>query len=345
MNQKYYAKLKLQEKSNPLLNGIKDRIAVFPILFPRLQKAFKNHQSAIWSSEELDIKADRNSWKSLSEPIRQYLENILSYFAVADNIVVENLTENFQKEVKLQEAVRFYSLQNFIEHIHIETYSSLITNLITDKKKQKKLLEGQGLSKKSINNKIMFAKKWMDQSLPFVVRLIAFICIEGIFFSSSFAAFHWICSLGYLTHGFKKSNEFISRDEGLHVHFGLLEYHEFFGDLDVSIIQNIVQDAVRCELEFIDESLKHDLKLLSKNDLKDHVRYTANTVLENLNVPQIYKSKNDKIISASPFNFNVKSALNQKFNFFETNPTYIKNSSNFTESIDKLISDDGKDDF
>lgn len=50
---------------------------------------------------------------------------------------------------------------------------------------------------------------------PFRIRLIGFACVEGIFFSGSFAAIFWLKKRGLMP-GLTFSNELISRDEGTH---------------------------------------------------------------------------------------------------------------------------------
>ncbi len=50
---------------------------------------------------------------------------------------------------------------------------------------------------------------------PFRTRLIGFACVEGIFFSGSFAAVFWLKKRGMMP-GLTFSNELISRDEGTH---------------------------------------------------------------------------------------------------------------------------------
>lgn len=52
-------------------------------------------------------------------------------------------------------------------------------------------------------------------SQPFRTRLVAFACVEGIFFSGSFAAIFWLKKRGLMP-GLTFSNELISRDEGMH---------------------------------------------------------------------------------------------------------------------------------
>ena len=57
----------------------------------------------------------------------------------------------------------------------------------------------------------------------FAERLVAWACVEGIFFSGSFCSIFWLKKRG-LMHGLTFSNELISRDEGLHCDFACLLY-------------------------------------------------------------------------------------------------------------------------
>ena len=57
-------------------------------------------------------------------------------------------------------------------------------------------------------------------------RLIAFAAVEGIFFSGSFCSIFWLKKRGLMP-GLSTSNEFISRDEGLHCDFACLLYGMF----------------------------------------------------------------------------------------------------------------------
>ena len=77
-----------------------------------------------------------------------------------------------------------------------------------------------------IRQKALWMKKWVNSDLPFVQRVIAFACVEGIFFSGSFCSIFWLKKRGLMP-GLCFSNELISRDEGLHTEFAVLMYHKF----------------------------------------------------------------------------------------------------------------------
>ena len=81
------------------------------------------------------------------------------------------------------------------------------------------------------------------------MRLIAFAAVEGIFFSSSFAAIFWLRGRGLMP-GLCHSNELISRDEGMHMKFACLLYHVMGGGVSKEVVQELVTEAVQLERAF-----------------------------------------------------------------------------------------------
>ena len=73
--------------------------------------------------------------------------------------------------------------------------------------------------------------KWIeDKNSNFATRLVAFACVEGIFFSGSFCAIYWLKKRGLMP-GLTFSNELISRDEGIHTDFAVLLYSKLLNKL------------------------------------------------------------------------------------------------------------------
>ncbi len=92
--------------------------------------------------------------------------------------------------------------------------------------------------------------RWMESpDSTFATRLVAFAIVEGIFFSSSFAAIFWIRGRGLMP-GLCQSNELIARDEGMHTSFACLLYHHLVARLDNSAVQTMVAEAVELEHAF-----------------------------------------------------------------------------------------------
>ena len=102
----------------------------------------------------------------------------------------------------------------------------------------------------TIKAKADWCIRWIeDSSRPFPLRLIAFAAVEGIFFSSSFAAIFWLRSRGLMP-GLCHSNELISRDEGMHTNFACLLYRNLAEHVNEEDAAKLIVDAVTLEKSF-----------------------------------------------------------------------------------------------
>merc|ERR1719163_2379353 len=104
-----------------------------------------------------------------------------------------------------------------------------------------------------VKMKAVWAIDWMHEKASFAQRLIAFAAVEGIFFSGSFCSLFWLKKRGLMP-GLTFSNELISRDEGLHTDFACLLYGKLKKKLDVSVVHEIIENAVKSEIEFVTEA-------------------------------------------------------------------------------------------
>jgi ribonucleoside-diphosphate reductase beta chain len=139
--------------------------------------------------------------------------------------------------------------------------------------------------------------------------LLAFACVEGIFFSGSFCAIYWVKKRGLLP-GLTLSNEFISRDEGLHTEFAVAMYHKLQNKLSRETATAIVEQAVVAETEFITEALPCSLIGMNAKDMTQYIQFVADRLLLQLGYPKRYNSGN-------PFDFMDLISLEGKTNFFE----------------------------
>lgn len=165
----------------------------------------------------------------------------------------ENLISQFATEVQIAEARAFYAFQTMIEQVHAETYSLLIETYVQDKEEKDFLFKGME-NIPCIQKKADWAMKYITDDVPFRIRLIAFACVEGIFFSGSFAAIFWLKKRG-LMGGLTFSNELISRDEGLHTDFACLLYSHLKHKCSQEEVHRIVKESLDIEKEFLTDAL------------------------------------------------------------------------------------------
>jgi ribonucleoside-diphosphate reductase beta chain len=301
-------------KNEILLKENDERFSLFPVKYPILWDYYKKSEMSFWTAEEIDLGEDIKQWKDkLNDNERHFIKYILAFFANADSIVNENLAINFMTEVQLPEARAFYATQIFIETIHAEVYSLLIDTYIQDTA-EKQLLFNAYKTVPAVEKKAGWALKWISSD-NFVERLVAFVCVEGIFFSGSFCSIFWLKNRGLMP-GLSMANDFISRDEGLHCEFACELYAMLSPEakLTQARIEEIIKDAVEIEKEFITESLPISLIGMNSGLMIQYIEYVTDFWLQRLGYKAIYNSKN-------PFSFMDMISVEKKANFFEKRPS------------------------
>jgi ribonucleotide reductase beta subunit family protein with ferritin-like domain len=297
---------------------------------PEIWGMYKKALGLFWTAEEIDLSKDYSDWEKLSENEQYFLEHILAFFAGSDGIVVENLGERFLREITIPEVKCFYGLQIAMENIHSETYSLLIDTYIKDDDKKHKLFNAIETIP-CIKKKADWSLKWInDTNSDFAKRLVAFACVEGIFFSGSFCSIFWMKKRGKLP-GLCFSNELISRDEGLHTDFACLLYSRIEKKLTQEVIYEIVGDAVEIETEFIVDSLPCKLLGMNSEMMSQYIRFVADRLLLQLGYDKLYNV-------ANPFTWMEMISMEGKTNFFEKRVgEYSKNNVKVDGTTNKNI--------
>tara|TARA_B100001287_G_scaffold276502_2_gene287595 strand:- start:2553 stop:3518 length:966 start_codon:yes stop_codon:yes gene_type:complete len=291
-----------------ILQGGDERYVLFPIEHSDIWEMYKKHEAAFWTAEEIDLDVDMKDWNTLSDNEQYFIKMVLAFFAASDGIVCENLVQRFYNDIKCAEARAFYSCQIFMESIHSETYSLLIQTLINDRDEQVRLFRATE-NVDVIKQKAEWCKKWIDCSDSFAVRLVAFSCVEGIFFSGSFCAIYWLKKRGLMP-GLTFSNELIARDEGLHTDFACLIYRKIGCPVDAEKVQDIVNEAVILESKFITSALPCSLIGMNCTLMTQYIKFVADRLLQSLNVVKLYNVE-------MPFPWMEMISMQGKTNFFE----------------------------
>ncbi len=300
---------------DPILTQSTSRFTTFPIRYPDLWALYKKAISSFWTVEEIDLASDLRDWEGMKPEEQHFIKTVLAFFAASDGIVFENLDLNFTKDVQIPEARSFYAYQGFNESIHGETYSLMIDKLVKDPEEKAGLFRAIE-TVPAVKKKAEWAMRWMGDSsdgtgtrAPFAQRLVAFACVEGIFFSGSFCSIFWLKKRGLMP-GLSFSNELISRDEGLHQEFAVTLYHNLKTKLDPKIIFDIVQEAVEIEREFITEALPCKLIGMDADQMAKYIMFVADRLLTQLGVAPMFGLGN-------PFDWMENISLEGKTNFFE----------------------------
>jgi len=286
-----------------------NRFVMFPIKFDDIWKMYKKQMDCFWRAEEIDLSKDLTHWESLTADEKYFISMILAFFAASDGIVLENLASRFMNDVQVSEARAFYGFQIMMENVHSETYSLLIETYIKDKEEKSKLFNAISHFP-CIKKKSDWAQKWIhDNRSSFATRLVAFACVEGIFFSGAFCSIYWLKKRGLMP-GLTFSNELISRDEALHCEFAILLYSKLNKKIEKARIYEIIKEAVEIETEFICEALPCKLIGMNSELMTQYIKFVADRLVVQLGYKKIYNVSNC-------FDFMELISLEGKTNFFE----------------------------
>jgi ribonucleoside-diphosphate reductase subunit M2 len=316
----------------PLLTVNDNRYVMFPITHQDVWVMYKKQVDCFWRAEEIDLTKDIDDWNGLEKEEKYFISMILAFFAASDGIVLENLAIRFMKDVQLSEARAFYGFQIAMENIHSETYSLLIETYIKDSLEKEKLFNAIN-NFPCIEKKSLWAQKWInDNRSSFATRLVAFACVEGIFFSGSFCSIYWLKKRGLMP-GLTFSNELISRDEALHCEFAVLIYSKLKTKLKKNKLYEIIKEAVEIETEFICNALPCRLIGMNASLMTQYIQFVADRLCLQLGYDKIYNVSNC-------FDFMELISLESKTNFFEKrNDSYALANKTIDDSTFEFTDD------
>ena len=299
----------LESFLEPLLTPNQNRLVMFPIQHTDVWDLYKKAVDSFWKAEDIDLSRDYADWIKMTPDEQHFIKMVLAFFAASDGIIIENLVSRFMVEIQSSEIRAFYAFQNFIENVHSETYSLLIDTYIKDSGEKNRMFNAIE-NFPCIKKKTDWALKWVsDSETNFATRLLSFAIVEGLFFSSSFAAIFWIKQKNILP-GLCLSNEYISRDESLHVAHAVMLYGKLQRRVSKKRFVEIMREAVEIEIEFITEAIPCRLIGMNSKSMILYIKFVGDRLALQLGYDKIYGVNN-------PLDFMEKISLDLKTNMFE----------------------------
>lgn len=298
----------MEKSVEPILKENSDRFVLFPIEHNDIWEFYEKQESALWIAKEVDLSDDIKDWESLSDKERFFLKNVLAFFAASDGIVNENLAENFMREVQYTEAKFFYGIQIMIENVHSQMYSLLIDAYVKNTNDRDECFHAIDRLP-AVQKKANWALNWIKNT-TFQDRLVAFVAVEGIFFSGSFCSIFWLKSRGLMS-GLCHANTLIFKDENLHCDFAIhLINNHLVERPSEERIKEILLSALEIEKEFVSESLPVSLIGMNAQSMNQYLEFITDQLLMKLNCKPVFNV-------SQPFKFMEQIALETKGNFFE----------------------------
>lgn len=265
---------------------------LFPIVHKDIWEFHQKLAAAHWDLPEIDMGRDKSDYMSkLTDDERSVLNMGVASFISIDNLVNENLSDNFINEVAYPEAKAFFARQIGNEQVHAVTYSSWNEDIIPEKKLRDEINQAYldpddmtpELAKRytNIRAKRDWMLKWRNQDISFAERLFAAACAEGLFFQPLILFVFYLRKNGKLP-GLAQATEMINRDEQLHRDFYLLLLRDHIVNKpSISRIQEILAQAVYTERAFAVDLLgKNQLPGLTLDQMQNYTATCANNLMQ-----------------------------------------------------------------
>jgi len=308
----------------PILDEKNARFSINPLekKYDNLWQSYKTQQNLYWKAEEVDFSKDYDDFITMSKEEQHFIKMILAFFAQSDGIVNFNLRERFLQEIKITEAQVAYGWQQMIENIHNEVYSNMLVNIIKNSEERASLLDAIN-TVPSIKKIADWTLKWIKSKDSIGHRIIAFCIVEGVFFSSAFAAIFWLKKNKpkLFMEGLLKSNRFIARDESMHAEFACALYSHIVGRVPQNEVFEMFDEAVNIGIEFSKDAIQIEMIGMNLDLMGTYIKYVADIWLSKLKYDKLYNVEN-------PFDFMDQISLLPKDNFFETRPDAYQSAYN-----------------
>lgn len=286
--------------------------AMFPIKHQEIFDMYQEQVANFWTATEISMSEDLKDWKKLNEGEQFFIKNILAFFAGSDELVNMNLSDNLIPKIGIKEAVTFYRFQMAMEDLHSHAYALQLDTLFSNEEEKNKAFNAI-LEYPAVKKKADWAMSFNEDS-SLAEQLIAFILVEGLFFSGSFCSIFWLKKRNLMP-GLCEYNTLIQRDEFLHYKFGIHMYNNYLKDkLPQEKLRQMIVEACENEKEFITMSLPVKLIGMNSELMSKYIEYTADTILVDFGLTKQYNSE-------QPFSFMRGIALESKGNFFERKVT------------------------
>lgn len=320
---------------------LKPREVYKPFHYPLAYEYWEKQQQAHWLHSEISMASDMHDWKTkLSDAEKALVGHILKGFVQAEIFIEDywaNKVANWFKHPEIQMMANTFAA---FESIHAVSYAYLNDSLGLDdyaaflheptaKAKIDRLINTKGKSKVEIAKSLAIFSAFN----------------EGVNLFSSFAIlmnfqrFNKMKGLGQII-------AFSIRDESLHSEAGCWLFREFikenpeiWDDELKKAIYQAARDTVELEDNFIDKAFSlGSCEGLTQNEMKNYIRFRANTKLEDLGLKKNWKAVSKDSVKNMEW-FDMLSNGVEHADFFSSRvSSYSKGSINW----DTMYDEEGK---
>jgi len=310
--------------NNTKLNRAK-RYGLHPVKDINSFRRSKQLEARSWVSETIKFDQDLTDFQEFTEEEKRPLLKIFGFFNVGDGSIASTLAYQMIVTAESFEKSHFYIVQLDNERVHAETYSRMITTLVSDPDERNKIF-----NLVETNKSIKRMTDFIEEARTYPIKLKShddnnikivpdakqlYVCLaiaEYLLFTPLFCIIFWYRA--YKPGKIKQilfSNEEIARDECCHCMNGCMNYLQLDDKYTNEEIHELVDMVVTMMDDFADEvTIDVNLEELTPDNIKQYTRFVADDLLERVNHKTYYNVTN-------PFVWMTYTNLIPKNNFYE----------------------------
>tara|TARA_R110002110_G_scaffold176445_1_gene380569 strand:- start:299 stop:1267 length:969 start_codon:yes stop_codon:yes gene_type:complete len=273
-----------------------------PFDHPWMFDYYVQQNQMIWLPEDVPLHNDVKDWQDMDESEKNLLSQIFRLFTQSDVDVASGYIDKYMRVFKKPEARMMMSSFANMESIHQHAYSLLLDTVGMPEKEYRAFAEYEAMADKheyisssplKLNNKESIAKNLAVYS--------AF--TEGLQLFSSFVILLNFPRFGKMK-GMGQIVTYSIRDESLHVEAMTTLFKEFIKE-NVDIwtddfkkeIYQVCREMVKLEDKFLDLVFElGDIQGLTKDEMKEYIRYIADRRLLQLGLKPNYKVSENPLL-------------------------------------------------
>lgn len=288
-------------------------------------KLYKIMLNNFWIPEKVSLVDDRTTIKELTSDELTALKNTLSFLIALDSMQTANLP-NLSAYVSAPEINALFTLQEFQEQIHSQSYQYLLQELFPSVDREE-IYNYWRTNPLLLDRNMKIANKYQQfvdnpTELNFKKAIAADFALEGIYFYNGFQFFYQLASRKKLVE-VSKMIQYIENDEVTHVSFMNYLVKELFdlnSEEDRSILIDTITEATESEIEWGISIYGDNILGISSRSTEEYVKYLANQRAKVIGLGTIYRGYN-----TNPYQYLDKE--DKRENFFETTVTEYSQSS------------------
>lgn len=291
-----------------------------------------------WVPEKVSgLPDDAIMYKKLTKEEQTAYKGIISFLTFLDSIQTTNIP-HFSDYFTSSEVNLLLAIQSYQEAIHSQSYTTILETVV-DAKEREEIYYFWRDDKVLLERNKYIGKIYQDfldnpNDNNFFKAIVGNYLLEGLYFYNGFAFFDILAYESKMIATSRMIN-YIRRDELTHVALFvniLKEIKNEFPDMfNEDVIVDMFKIAVDQEVKWSNHIIGNKIPRISKESIEKYTKYLANTRLNALKIPPIYKDVTD-----NPYKFLEKMADNnsEKTNFFESTVTNYTQSSSLRGSWD-----------